>query len=70
MGLTGLMMMRRMTVGLSVSLIQQKYDDCCDDVNFIGERVSDLLVIQEIAILLRSNKSKVMGLGAWKGRQD
>ena len=74
-----LMMIRRMTVGLSVSLIQQRDDDYCDDVNFIGERLSDLLVIEEIfsnfedisgAILSRSEKSKVMGLGAWKGRQD
>ena len=66
-------------MGLSVSLIQQRDEDYCDDVNFIGERVSDLLVIEEIfsnfedisgAILSRSEKSKVMGLGAWKGRQD
>ena len=66
-------------MGLSVSLIQQRDDDYCDDVNFIGERLSDLLVIEEIfsnfedisgAILSRSEKSKVMGLGAWKGRQD
>jgi hypothetical protein len=45
----------------------------------MGEKVSDLIVIEEIfsnfedisgAILSRTEKSKVMGLGAWKGRQD
>ena len=74
-----LMMMRRRTVGLSVSFIQQRDDDYCDDINFIGERVSDLLVIEETfskfedfsgAILSRTEKSKVMGLGSWKGKQD
>ena len=33
-----LMMIRRMTRGLALSLVQQKDDDYCDDVNFIGER--------------------------------
>jgi hypothetical protein len=74
-----LMMMRRMTRGLTVSLVQQKDEDFCDDVNFIGERECDLIVIDEVfsnfedisgAILSRSEKSKVMGLGPWKGRQD
>ena len=73
------MMMRRMTRGLTVSLVQQRDDDYCDDVNFVSERISDLIVIDEVftnfedvsgAILSRSQKSKVMGLGLWKGRQD
>ena len=62
--------------GLAVSLVQQRDEDYCDDVNFIGLRESDLIVIEEIfsnfkdisgAILSRSEKSKVMGLGPWKG---
>ena len=66
-------------MGLSVSFIQQRDEDYCDDINFIGERVSDLLVIEETfskfedfsgAILSRTEKSKVMGLGSWKGKQD
>ena len=74
-----LMMMRRMTRGLTVSLVQQRDEDYCDDVNFVSERISDLIVIDEVftnfedvsgAILSRSQKSKVMGLGLWKGRQD
>ena len=73
------MMMRRMTRGLTVSLVQQKDEDFCDDVNFVGERITDLIVIDEVftnfedvsgAILSRSQKSKVMGLGPWRGRQD
>ena len=72
-------MMRRMTKVLAVSLVQQRAEDYCNDVHFIGERESDLIVIEEIfknfedisgAILSRSEKSKVMGLGPWKGRQD
>ena len=71
-----LMMMRRMTRGCTVSLVQQKDEDYCDDVNFVGERITDLIVIDEVftnfedvsgAILSRSQKSKVMGLGPWRG---
>ena len=71
-----LMMMRRMTRGLTVSLVQQKDEDYCDDVNFVGERITDLIVIDEVftnfedvsgAILSCSQKSKVMGLGPWRG---
>ena len=74
-----LMMMRKKTRGLALSVVQQKDEDYCDDVNFVGEREGDLIVIEEVftrfedisgAILSRSQKSKVMGLGQWKGRQD
>ena len=72
------MMIKRLTKGLNVSLVQQQDEDYCDDVNFFGERLSDLVLIDNIftkfenisgAILSRSKKSKVMGLGAWRGRQ-
>ena len=74
-----LMMIKRMTVGLSVSLVSQRDEDFCDDVNFLGEKISDLIIIDEVfanfekisgAILFRSQKSKIMGLGQWKGKQD
>jgi hypothetical protein len=74
-----LMMIKRMTKGLRVSFISQKDEDFCDDVNFLGEDISDLRIIDEIfakfekisgAILSRTKKSKVMGLGVWKGKQD
>ena len=66
------MMIKKMTKGLSVSLVQQRDADYCDDVNFVGEKISDLILIEEIfsnfedisgAILSRSQKSRVMGLG-------
>ena len=74
-----LMMIKRMTKGLAVSSVKQQDEDYCDDINFVGENIADLLVIEEIfcnfencsgAILSRSFKSKIMGLGVWKGRQD
>ena len=74
-----LMMISKMTKGLAVSFVQQRDEDYCDDVNFVGEALSDLIVIEEIfsnfedvsgAILSRSSKSKVMGLGPWRGKQD
>ena len=74
-----LMMIRRMTKGLAVSCVQQQDDDYCDDINFVGENLSDLVIIEEVfsnfencsgAILSRSVKSKIMGLGPWRGRQE
>ena len=73
------MMIMRMTKGLSISLFSQKDEDFCDDVNFVGENLSDLVIIDEIfsnfevvsgAILSRTKKSKIMGLGTWQGKQD
>ena len=74
------MMIRWMTKGLAVSaVIQQQDEDYCDDVKFVGEHLGDLIVIEEIfsnfedcsgAILLRSSKSKVMGLELWRNRED
>ena len=74
-----LMMINRMTSGLNVSLVQQKDEDYCDDINFVGEKLSDLIVIDEVfsnfedisgAILSRSSKSKIMGLGPWRDKVD
>ena len=68
------MMIKKMTKGLSVSFVQQRDEDFCDDVNFVGEKIRDLIVIEEIfsnfedisgSILSRSQKSRVMGLGTW-----
>ena len=74
-----LMMIDRMTKGLSVSFVSQKDEDFCDDVNFLGESISDLVIIDEVftnfeavsgAILSRSKKSTIMGLGSWRMRQN
>ena len=60
-----------------MSFVHQKDEDYCDDINFLGESFSDMVVIDEIfrhfedisgAILSRSNKSKIMGLGPWKNK--
>ena len=73
-----LMMIKRMTFGLNVSFVSQKDEDFCDDVNFLGEKEMDLVIIDEVfenfekisgAILFRSKKSKILGLGKWRGRQ-
>ena len=66
-----LMMIRKMTNGLNVSFISQQDEDFCDVVNYVGEKVSDLVIIDEIflnfeniscAILFTSENSKIMGL--------
>ena len=60
-----------------MSSFVQKDEDFCDDLNFLSESADDLLVIINVfvkfenvpgAILSRSKKSKVMGLGSWKNR--
>ena len=74
-----LMMIARNTKGLSMSSFVQKDEDYCDDLNFLSESESDLVIIDDIfvkfenisgAILSRSLKSKVMGLGPWKDREQ
>ena len=73
-----LMMIKRMTFGINVSFVTQKDEDFCDDVNFLGEKEMDLVIIDEVfenfekifgAILFRSKKSKIIGLGKRWGRQ-
>ena len=73
-----LLMIERKTRGLSLSSVfTQKDEAYCDDLNFLSESENDLLIIENIfvkfenisgAILSRSEKSKVMCLGPWKGR--
>ena len=72
-----LLLIHRQTVGLKLSSFVQKDEDYCDDLNFLSESEEDLTKIENIfvrfenvsgAILSRSSKSKVMGLGLWKDR--
>ena len=74
-----LLLINKLTKGLFVSTQVQKDEDYCDDLNFLSEHESDLLVIENTflrfeavsgAILSRSHKSKVMGLGPWRQKQD
>ena len=70
-------MIHRQTAGLKLASFVQKDEDYCDDLNFLSESEADLIKIDNIferfeevsgAILSRSSKSKVMGLGLWKDR--
>ena len=72
-----LLMINKRTKGLSMATLTQKDEDFCDDLNFLSEYEDDLLTIEAIfvkfenisgAILSRSWKSKIMGLGLWKNR--
>ena len=72
-----LVKINKLTKGLCVSNLVQKDDDYCDDLNFLSEVENDLVVIENTfsrfesvsgALLSRSWKSKVMGLGQWKDR--
>ena len=74
-----LLMINKMTKGLFVSSLTQKDEDYCDDLNFLSESEADLLIIESIfvrfetvsgALLSRSSKSKVMGLGTWRQKQN
>ena len=74
-----LLMIGRKTKGLSMALFVQKDEDYCDDLNFVSESENDLNIIENIfvkfenisgAILSRSWKSKILGLGPWKGREE
>ena len=74
-----LITIRRKTQGLFMSSFSQKDEDYCDDLNFLSESEEDFVIIEDIfvkfdnisrAILSRSWKSKVMGLGPWQNRLE
>ena len=73
-----LLMIRRECLGIKISFFRQVEVDYCDDVDFVSENESDIVRIVEVfkrfedisgAILSRSAKTKILGLGAWKDRQ-
>ena len=73
-----LLMIRRECMGLKISFFKQVDADYCDDVDFVSENESDIVKNFEVfgrfedvsgAILSRSAKTKIMGLGEWKERQ-
>ena len=70
-------MINKLTRGLFISNFAQKDEDYCDDLNFLSEVESDLDIIDTTfrrfesvsgALLSRSWKSKIMGLGPWRNR--
>ena len=72
-------MINKLTKGLFVSSLVQKDEDYCDDLNFLSEFESDLLVIENTftrfenvsgALLSISWKFKIMGPGQWRNKVD
>ena len=72
-----LLKINKLTKGLCVYNFVQKDEDYCDDLNFFSEVENDLVIIENTftrfesisgALLSRSWKSKVMGLGPWRNK--
>ena len=71
--------MRKVLVGLEVSNFNQKDEDYMDDIQFLSSNEEDLVTFNRVfrqyeaqsgAMLSRDRKSKVMGLGQWRGKQN
>ena len=74
-----LRMMRKRLQGLVVSNFVQKDEDYMDDIQFLSSHEEDLVTFNLIVkqfeaqsgfLLSRDQKSKVLGLGEWLGRED
>ena len=74
-----LRMIRAMLTGLIITNFKQLDKSYCDDIETLSSDISDLVKFDEVmvkfemtsgAILSRTKKSKVMGIGQWRGRQD
>ena len=74
-----LMAVRSCLSGLTVTNFDQLDEDYCDDIEFISSDILDLVKFDKVmrkfevtsgAMLSRNVKSKVMGLGAWRGKED
>ena len=74
-----LRMLRKYIYGLQVTNFMQKDVDYMDDTHILSEDTRDLEIFNKImlkfeaqsgAILSRDRKTKVMGLGKWRGKED
>ena len=74
-----LRMIRATLTGLTITNFKQLDKSYCDDIETLSSDISDLVKFDEVmakfemtsgAILSRTKKSKVMGIGQWRGRQD
>ena len=74
-----LRMLRATLTGLTITNFILKDKSYCDDIEQLSSDTRDLVKFNEVmekfemtsgAILSRTNKSKVMGIGPWKGRQN
>ena len=73
-----LRMLRATLTGLTITNFRLMDKSYCDDIETLSSDIRDLVKFDQVmvkfemtsgAILSRTDKSKVMGLGQWKGRQ-
>ena len=74
-----LRLLRRTLSGLTITNFKLVDKSYCDDVETLSDDVNDLIKFDKVmekfertsgAILSRNKKSKVMGVGVWRGKQD
>ena len=74
-----LLSLGRECTGIRVADFTQLDEDYCDDVDLMVEDEADFVKVDDLfrdfedvsgALLSRTNKSKVLGLGRWQGRQQ
>jgi hypothetical protein len=72
-----LLIVRKMIPGVALCDMKVEYEPYVNDQNILITKEEDLLVIDDIfikfegmsgALLNRSHKSKIMGLGSWTGK--
>ena len=74
-----LRLLRRSLHGFLITNFTVKDIDYCDDTEVVSSDIEDLVRFNKVmtmfeatsgAILSRNDKSKVLGIGAWKGKED
>ena len=74
-----LRMLRKKLQGLVISNFRQLDEDYMDDIQFLSSSQQDLVIFDTVVqqfgalsgfMLSRDHKSKVMGLGQWRGKDD
>ena len=74
-----LRLLRRTLHGIPITNFKQKDVQYCDDIEVVSNDVQDLVIFDRImtmfeatsgAILSRNEKSKVLGIGSWKNKED
>ena len=74
-----LRMLRKMLKGFQVTNLKQQDTSYMDNTQFLSSDLEDLVVFNQVmmkfeaqsgALLSRDRKTKVMGLGSWRGKED
>ena len=72
-------LLRRYLQGIPITNFSQKDVDYCDDIEHVSNDVQDLVKFNNImtkfeaisgAILSRNKKSKILGIGSWRNKED